>query len=116
MANPTNIVVLDRLSELGLNLQEPALPGDSLGPRPLTNKTVVVTGAIPGLTRDEAEAAVERAGGKATGSVSKKTYCVVVGDAPGASKVTKAESLNIPMVDADGFEELLATGEIPENS
>ena len=75
---------------------------------------MVVTGAVPGFTRDEAEEAVESAGGKATGSVSKKTFCVVVGDAPGASKITKAETLNIPMVDASGFEALLETGELPE--
>ncbi len=45
--------------------------------------------------------------------MSAKTYAVVVGDSPGASKVTKAESLGIPMLDEDGFEHLLATGELP---
>jgi DNA ligase (NAD+) len=45
--------------------------------------------------------------------VSKKTYCVVVGESPGAAKVTKAEELAIPMVDASGFTALLETGEIP---
>ena len=114
MNNPANMVVLDRLPKLGLTLVEPESPTSSDGDGPLSGKTVVVTGAVPGFTRDEAEEAVESAGGKATGSVSKKTFCVVVGDAPGASKITKAETLNIPMVDASGFEALLETGELPE--
>lgn len=114
MNNPANMVVLDRLPKSGLTLVEPDSPTSRDGDGPLSGKTVVVTGAVPGLTRDEAEGAVESAGGKVTGSVSKKTFCVVVGDAPGASKITKAEALNIPMVDASGFDALLETGELPE--
>ena len=49
-----------------------------------------------GFTRDEAEAAIVARGGTSPGSVSKKTYCVVVGEAPGAAKVTKAEELGVP--------------------
>lgn len=113
MANPANIVVLDRLDALGLTLEEPEAQRPGGGPGPLDGKTVVVTGAVPGMTRDEAEEAVGLAGGKATGSVSKKTFCVVVGDAPGASKVTKAEALGIPMIDASMFAHLLETGELP---
>jgi DNA ligase (NAD+) len=112
MSNATNVVVLDRLARLGLTLSEPSV-GPPRRASPLAGKVVVVTGSVPGMTRDEAEEAVERAGGKATGSVSKKTFCVVVGEAPGASKVTKAESLGIPMVDAGSFAALLATGELP---
>jgi DNA ligase (NAD+) len=110
--NPANAVVLDRLVALGLRTDEPGVGGGSLE-GPLVGRTVVVTGAVPGLTRDEAEAAVEAAGGKATGSVSKKTYCVVVGEAPGASKIAKAEALGIPMVAAEHFAELLASGGLP---
>jgi DNA ligase (NAD+) len=69
-----------------------------------------VTGSVEGYTRDEAEAAIVARGGTSPGSVSKKTFCVVVGDAPGASKVTKAEQLAIPMIPAAAFETLLATG------
>lgn len=112
MANPTNAVVLDRLVSLGLALVEPDA-GVALDGGPLDGKVIVVTGAIEGMTRLEVEAAVEAAGGKATGSVSKKTYCVVLGEAPGASKVAKAESLGIPMLPAASFDELLATGALP---
>ena len=79
----------------------------------LTGKSVVVTGALPGYTRAEAEEAIIARGGKSPGSVSKKTFAVVVGEAPGASKVTKAEALGIPMLGADGFAVLLETGELP---
>jgi DNA ligase (NAD+) len=76
----------------------------------LAGKAVVVTGSVPGYSRDEAEAAIVARGGTSPGSVSKKTYCVVVGEAPGASKLTKAEELGIPTVGADDFEMLLTTG------
>ena len=114
MENPTNAVVLDRLVALGIVGVEPGatLGGPTSSGGPLEGRTVVVTGAVPGYTRDEAEAAVEAAGGKATGSVSKKTYCVVVGEAPGASKLTKAEALGIPLVGAEHFARLLASGDL----
>jgi DNA ligase (NAD+) len=59
------------------------------------------------------EEAIKSRGGKAPGSVSKKTTAVVVGDSPGASKLTKAEELGVPVLDEAGFEHLLATGELP---
>jgi len=74
---------------------------------------VVVTGTLEGFSRDEAEGAVMARGGKSPGTVSKKTYAVVVGRAPGASKVTKAEALGVPVVAGDQFEAFLATGELP---
>ncbi len=73
----------------------------------------MVTGTVPGYTRDAAEEAIRAHGGTSAGSVSKKTFAVVVGDAPGASKVKKAEELDVPMVDASGFDQLLATGDLP---
>jgi len=76
----------------------------------LEGRAVVVTGAVTGFTREGAEAAIVARGGTSPGSVSKKTYCVVVGDAPGAAKVTKATELGVPLVGADEFETLLATG------
>ena len=65
------------------------------------------------LDLTEVEAAIKARGGKSPGSVSKKTTAVVVGDSPGASKLTKAEELGIPLLDEAGFEHLLATGELP---
>jgi DNA ligase (NAD+) len=76
----------------------------------LHERTVVVTGSVEGYTRDGAEEAIVARGGTSPGSVSKKTYCVVVGEAPGASKVSKARDLAIPMVPASEFEILLETG------
>ena len=86
--------------------------GDRL-PATLAGRAVVITGTVPGFTRDEGEAAVIARGGSSPGSVSKKTYCVVVGEAPGHSKVTKAAELGIPVVLAENFGQLLETGEIP---
>jgi DNA ligase (NAD+) len=76
---------------------------------------VVVTGTLEGWTREEAEAAITARGGKSPGSVSKKTFAVVVGDAPGASKVSKAEELGIPAIGEDDFAYLLEHGELPDS-
>jgi DNA ligase (NAD+) len=81
-------------------------------PQNLVGKAIVVTGSVEGFTREEAEAAIKDRGGKSPGSVSAKTYCVVVGEDPGASKVTKATELGIPMIQADAFQKLLDTGSI----
>jgi DNA ligase (NAD+) len=82
----------------------------------LAGKSVVVTGTLDGFTREEAEEAILARGGKSPGSVSKKTYAVVVGVEPGASKVTKAEKVGVPMIDGDGFAALLESGELPVES
>ncbi len=73
----------------------------------------MVSGTLDGYTRDEAEAAITDRGGKSPGSVSKKTTALVVGASPGASKVTKAESLGVPVLEQEAFEHLLRTGELP---
>ena len=82
-------------------------------PQVLAGKAVVVSGTLEGYTREEAEAAIVARGGKSPGSVSAKTFALVVGDAPGASKVTKAESAGVPIIDESAFEQLLETGELP---
>ncbi|WP_229829836.1 NAD-dependent DNA ligase LigA [Actinoplanes ianthinogenes] len=79
------------------------------GPRPLEGLTVVVTGTLAGFTRDQAAEAVTSRGGKVSGSVSKKTGFVVVGDNPG-SKYDKAISLKVPVLDEAGFTVLLTEG------
>jgi DNA ligase (NAD+) len=75
----------------------------------LAGLTVVVTGSLAGFSRDEAKEAILSRGGKAAGSVSKKTSYVVAGDAPG-SKYDKAVELGVPILDEDGFRKLLAEG------
>lgn len=75
----------------------------------LAGLTVVVTGSVPGYTRDGAAAAIVSRGGKSTGSVSPRTDIVVAGDNAG-SKLIKAEALGIPVLPADGFADLLARG------
>lgn len=97
-----------RFSAAGLSLSEPVM-ASSLE-QTLLGRAVVVTGAVEGFTRDSAEEAILLRGGTSPGSVSKKTYCVVVGDAPGASKVTKATDLGVPMIPATEFDHLLTTG------
>ncbi len=82
---------------------------DESMPRTLEGLTIVVTGTLPTLSRDEAKEAIITRGGKAAGSVSKNTSYVVAGEAAG-SKLDKAESLGIPVLDEDGFRELLANG------
>ena len=80
--------------------------------RTLEGKTVVVTGSLQNYSRDGAKEAILARGGKASGSVSKKTDYVVVGDSPG-SKAAKAEQLGVPVLDEDEFTHLLETGEPP---
>ena len=82
-------------------------------PQVLAGKAVVVTGTLEQWSREEAEAAIKDRGGKSPGSVSKKTYAVVVGADPGASKLTKAEELGVPILGEVAFAELLDTGELP---
>ena len=77
--------------------------------RTLEGQTIVVTGSLAGFSRDGAKEAIIARGGKAAGSVSKKTSYLVAGDAPG-SKYDKAIELGVPVLDENGFAELLANG------
>ncbi|NIL54783.1 NAD-dependent DNA ligase LigA [Streptomyces sp. 2BBP-J2] len=83
--------------------------GEDEGPRPLEGLTVVVTGTLENFTRDGAKEALQNRGAKVTGSVSKKTSFVVVGDNPG-SKYDKAMQLKVPVLNEDGFQVLLEQG------
>jgi len=112
----TNVAVIDRLRRAGVSMEEPGAAGESGAaalPQTLEGKTVVVTGAVPEYTREGAEEAITARGGKSPGSVSKKTFVLVVGESPGASKLKKAEDLAIPQLDAGSFQTLLDTGELP---
>ncbi|MFF0382153.1 NAD-dependent DNA ligase LigA [Streptomyces sp. NPDC004286] len=92
----------------GVPLEEEST-GEDEGPRPLEGMTVVVTGTLENFTRDGAKDALQSRGAKVTGSVSKKTSFVVVGDNPG-SKYDKAMQLKVPVLDEDGFTVLLERG------
>ena len=102
------IARVEKMTRAGVTLLE-TVAKSSLE-QTLAGKAVVVTGSVEGYSRDEAAAAIVARGGTCPGSVSAKTYCVVVGEAPGASKVTKAQSVGVPMIAATQFEELLSTG------
>jgi len=78
-------------------------------PRTLEGLTIVVTGSLTGFSRDDAKEAIVARGGKAAGSVSKKTAYVVAGDSPG-SKYDKAVELGVPILDEDWFRRLLEDG------
>jgi len=99
--------VVRRWRAAGVRMVEEA--GDDQAPRPLAGVTVVITGSLAGYSRDEAAEAVQSRGGKVSGSVSKKTGFVVVGDSPG-SKYDKAVSLRVPVLDEAGFGVLLEEG------
>ena len=113
-ADPANRELIERLRAAGLNLAgSAARGGGNGGTKTLAGRAVVVTGTLEGFTREEAEAAIKARGGKSPGSVSGKTTAVVVGEGPGASKLSKAEELGVPVLDEAGFRQLLETGELP---
>ncbi|MGH9207028.1 MAG: BRCT domain-containing protein, partial [Acidimicrobiales bacterium] len=78
----------------------------------LTGLSIVVTGTLERWSREEAADAIKELGGKSPGSVSAQTTAVVVGDAPGSAKVSKATELGVPMLDEAGFAHLMETGEV----
>lgn len=108
---PENLEVLARLGAAGVTMADdaPAVPGR---PQTLAGLTFVLTGSLQGMTRDEAGAALKALGAKVSGSVSKRTSYVVAGEAAG-SKLAKAESLGVPVLDQAALERILETGEPP---
>ena len=122
---PENLEVLQRLREAGLALeenlgavvaqaaQETGVDVDLAAGQPLDGLTFVLTGTLVSRTRDEAGAALKLLGAKVSGSVSKKTSYLVAGPKAG-SKLTKAESLGVPVLDEEALERILATGEVPQ--
>jgi DNA ligase (NAD+) len=106
LADPLMRELIADLRSQGLKFaEEGPPPGEGL----LSGLTFVLTGTLPDLTREQATAMIQAAGGKVTGSVSKKTSYVVAGDSAG-TKLTKAESLGVPVLDEAGLKQLLADG------
>ncbi|MET9435914.1 NAD-dependent DNA ligase LigA [Streptomyces sp. NPDC006551] len=100
--------IVRKWREAGVLLEEEGA-GEDHGPRPLEGLTVVVTGTLQNFTRDGAKESLQSLGAKVTGSVSKKTDFVIVGENPG-SKYDKAMQLKVPVLDEDGFVVLLEQG------
>jgi DNA ligase (NAD+) len=107
-ADPVNRGLVAKLGQAGVRLEDEVAPGVS-GDL-LAGTTFVISGTIEGFTREEAQAAIEQRGGKATGSVSSKTTALIVGESPGASKTRKAEELGIPIIDGEIFQKVLEQG------
>ena len=105
---PYNREVVEQLRAVGLTWDEHDGVPDA-GPQPLAGLTLVLTGTLPTLGRDEAKDLIEAAGGKVSGSVSKKTHYVVAG-AEAGSKLEKAQSLGLPILDEAGLLALLGQG------
>ncbi|MBR3837026.1 MAG: NAD-dependent DNA ligase LigA [Clostridia bacterium] len=101
-AAPATVALLSRLKEAGLNME---YRGKKRGTK-FTGITFVLTGTLPTMKREEAAALIEEAGGKVSGSVSKKTGFVVAGEAAG-SKLTKAQDLGIPVIDEETLLQML---------
>jgi DNA ligase (NAD+) len=105
LADEPTWALVEKLREKGLRLEQDASERRASG-GPLEGKTLVLTGTLPELTRDEAAALIKAAGGKVVNSVSKKTDYVVAGDNPG-SKLAKAEKLGTEVLDEDGLRKII---------
>jgi DNA ligase (NAD+) len=105
-ADDQNRALVEELRELGLRFEL----SDDERPRegPLTGSTYVITGTLERFSRDEAKAQLEALGAKVTDSVSAKTTGLVVGEEPGASKLTKAQKAEVPILSEDELLALLA--------
>ena len=106
-ASPENLALIARLQSAGVKMTEEKT--EISGNQPLSGKTFVLTGTLPGMTRTEAAALIERLGGKVSGSVSKKTDYVLAGEEAG-SKLEKAEKLGVKIIDEAEF--LSIAGEV----
>jgi len=106
-ADRANSELMRKLAAAGVRLSDPEPEGVDTGL--LAGVTVVLTGTLEGLSRDEVRTAIEDRGGKVTGSVSGRTSALVAGASPG-SKLSKAEDLGVPVLDEAGLMRLLEEG------
>jgi DNA ligase (NAD+) len=110
---PHNRALLDKLAAAGVNMASLQPEPSVVGPGPLAGKTYVLTGTLQTMTREQGEEAIERLGGKVSGSVSRKTTGLVVG-ADAGSKLDKAKSLGVPLLTEDEFKALILASDEPE--
>ena len=109
---PHNRALIEKLAAAGVNMASQQPEPSVVGPGPLAGKTFVLTGTLQTMTREQGEEAIERLGGKVSGSVSKKTTGLVVG-ADAGSKLDKAKSLGVPLLTEDEFRALILASEEP---
>lgn len=108
-AEPEHRALIAKLKHVGVQVEQQAFERRAAD-GPLKDRTLVITGTLASMTRDEASALILRAGGKVAGSVTKKTAYVVVGADPGGSKYTKAVQLGVPLLDEAALLRLVDTG------
>lgn len=105
-SQPQAEAVIERLKAAGVNMEYKGIRIESGAELPFSGKTIVLTGTLTQMSRQEAEEAIARLGGKVTGSVSKKTDLVIAGEKAG-SKLEKAEKLGVAVMDEAGFLQVL---------
>jgi DNA ligase (NAD+) len=103
---PHNLALLGRLRAAGLQFESGSPPAPADAPQPFAGMTFVLTGTLTGMTREQAQDAITRRGGRVSGSVSKKTRYVVAGADPG-SKLAKARDLGVAVLDEEAFSRLI---------
>jgi len=114
--DPHNRDLIEGLRAAGLRMEAERPGGEGEGealPQTLAGMAVVVSGTLEGFSRDVAKQAILARGGSSPGSVSGRTSALVVGADPGASKLRKAESSGVPVIDEAAFQQLLETGRLP---
>ncbi len=110
---PKNLELMARLAEAGVNMTSQQPPPSVGVAGPLAGQTFVVTGTLTSMSRDEAEAAIERLGGKVTSAVSRKTTYLVVG-ADAGSKLEKAQALGVKTLTEDAFRAIIGESDGPQ--
>jgi DNA ligase (NAD+) len=107
---PAHQAILEKLRQAGVPLATEVSEAETAGEQPLASMTFVITGTLPDLSRNEATAIIEEAGGKVTGSVTKNTSYLLVGENPGGSKFNKAQSLGTPQIDWAQLQAMMKAG------
>ena len=107
-AEPHNQALVEKLAQAGVNVASLQPPLDAGAPGPLAGKTFVLTGTLATMTREEGERMIEELGGKVSGSVSRKTAYVVVGEDAG-TKLDKARTLGVPTLSEEEFRAIIET-------